>query len=269
MELMPGGINGGRTLIKSHNDIVQLQAYVDHIADWVDVNLLTLNGDKCKVMLISRRRNTQQLQLCLKGSPLEQVQSFKYLGVLIASDGLAIIISMCCTKPKKLLGMLYRKFYNHIDYDSFLKIYLALVRPHLEYAAPVWDPHTSENILCLEDVQKFALRMCSKNWRWSYDYLLDMASIPSLRDRRTLLKLMTLYKVVHGEFYFHPNVINHSHDVSHHHGHVHLHQQFARTNAFRSSFIPSAVAVWNNLPSEALHSSSVKSFRAYIAPLFC
>ena len=100
-----------------------------------DVNLLTLNGDKCKVMLISRRRNTQQLQLCLKGSPLEQVQSFKYLGVplRLIYHGLAIIISMCCTKAKKLLGMLY----NHIDYDSFLKIYLALVRPHLEYAAPV------------------------------------------------------------------------------------------------------------------------------------
>ena len=123
-------------LIKSHNYIVQLQADVDQIADWVDGNLLTLNGDKCKVMLISRRRNTQQLQLCLKGSPLEQVQSFKYLGVLIASDlSWSSHISMCCTKAKKLLGMLYRKFYNHIDYDSFLKIYLALVRPHLEYAA--------------------------------------------------------------------------------------------------------------------------------------
>ena len=35
------------------------------------------------------------------------------------------------------------------------------MRPHLEYASPVWSPHTAHDIVKLENVQKFALRMIS------------------------------------------------------------------------------------------------------------
>ena len=36
--------------------------------------------------------------------------------------------------------------------------YSSLVRPLLEYASPVWDPHTSENINKIEMVQRRAAR---------------------------------------------------------------------------------------------------------------
>ena len=47
-----------------------------------------------------------------------------------------------------------------------------------------------------------------------------------------------------------------------------LHQPFARTNAFCSSFIPSAVSLWNNLPQEALAADSISSFKALVHPIF-
>jgi len=43
-----------------------------------------------------------------------------------------------------------------------------LVRPHLEYAAPVWGPSTANNINMLEDTQKFALRICTRQWNMGY-----------------------------------------------------------------------------------------------------
>ena len=32
----------------------------------------------------------------------------------------------------------------------------SLIRPHLEYAVPVWNPHLSKDIDSLESVQRFA-----------------------------------------------------------------------------------------------------------------
>ena len=38
-------------------------------------------------------------------------------------------------------------------------LYIALVRPHLEYAVPIWDPYSVKNVNALEQVQRFALRV--------------------------------------------------------------------------------------------------------------
>ena len=59
-------------------------------------------------------------------------------------------------------------------------MYKLLVRPHLEYAAPVWSPHLVKDITSLENVQKFALRMCHKNWDAGYQELLDLSTLPTL-----------------------------------------------------------------------------------------
>ncbi len=48
------------------------------------------------------------------------------------------------------------------DPAFLLEIYQTQVRPHLEYAAQVWDPHLLKDINHLESVQKFALKMSTK-----------------------------------------------------------------------------------------------------------
>jgi len=73
--------------VKCSEDYQQLQFDIDKISAWVDRNLLSLNPVKCKTMLLSRKRNlSQPPQFLLNETPLEQVESFKYLGVLISSD---------------------------------------------------------------------------------------------------------------------------------------------------------------------------------------
>ena len=68
-------------------------------------------------------------------------------------------------------------------------MYLALVRPHTEYASQVWDPHPQKDIDQLECVQKFALRMCAKQWDLGYAELLNRFKVSSLGDRRNYLSL--------------------------------------------------------------------------------
>ena len=195
-------------IIKSQQDLDQLQSDVNRIQDWVSFNHLTFNPTKCKSMFISRKRNSiQPLSLHLNGVPLEQVESFKYLGVFLSSDmSWSTHIDSVCSKARKLVGLLYRRFSAEVDSHSLLEMYKLLVRPHLEYAAPVWSPHLIKDTNNLENVQKFALRMCHKNWDAGYQELLDLSTLPTLENRRLYLKLCTLYKIIYGYFYFPPNV---------------------------------------------------------------
>ena len=89
--------------------------------------------------------------------------------------------------------------------------YRSLVRPHLEYCAPVWDPHLQRDIQMLERTQKFAYRMCTKTWNAGYEELryctLHNMYNFSLSNRRLFLKLCTIFKVIHGMCYFPPHVI--------------------------------------------------------------
>ena len=77
--------------------------------------------------------------------------------------------------------------------------YISIIRPHLEYAAPVWSPEHMKDINKLENVQKFALRVCTKQWNSPYEDLIDMCHLPELRTRRNHLSLGLLHKIINEE----------------------------------------------------------------------
>ena len=87
---------------------------------------------------------------------------------------------------------------------NFLKmLYLTQVRPLLEYAFPVWDPHLEKDIKALESVQKFAAKMCSKTWqRSSYSEQLCALNLSTLKERWDYLKLCFLYKILNNLVFF-------------------------------------------------------------------
>ena len=116
-------------------------------------------------MLLSRRHHVHHLKpLFLYGDSIEQVNNYKYLGVMITStlkwDEHIDRISL---KAKRLLGYLYRVFYRNVEAKYLLQLYISLVRQHLEYASQVWDPYTQRNIDHLENIQKFALAFVLAN----------------------------------------------------------------------------------------------------------
>ena len=87
------------------------------------------------------------------------------MGVLITDDlSWSDHISLICTKARKQLGFIYRKFYDHSTPNTLKSLYTAFVRPHLEYAVPVWNPHLKKDILALESVQRLATKICTKAW---------------------------------------------------------------------------------------------------------
>ena len=191
--------------IKCIEDYSKLQQDVNKLASWVDDNKLTLNSKKCKYMIISRlrKKSVPNCAIQLNDQALERVRQYKYLGVVITEDlTWSTYISKITSKARKVVGLIYRQFYSMSSTPSLLQLYISLVRPHLEYASPVWDPFLVKDIQKLESVQKLALKMCRKTWDSSYAGNLQLFSLPELSSRRKYLSLSYFYNLINGQFEF-------------------------------------------------------------------
>ena len=78
---------------------------------------------------------------------------------------------------------LYRRFHKFMisSSNTLLKMYVSFIRPHLKYAAASWDPFMKKDTELIEDVQKFALRVCLESWSATYAELLEQSVPPSIR----------------------------------------------------------------------------------------
>jgi len=119
-----------------------LQDDVTAILQWVDDNYLsmTLHTGKCCLMFVTRRHSLSNPPppLYLGTSPLNQVNSVKYLGIMLASDmSWSLQVARVNTKVRKLTGLLYHRFYRYSSTSTLTKLYVAYICPHFEYAAAV------------------------------------------------------------------------------------------------------------------------------------
>ena len=257
--------------INSYADFASLQNDVDRLCVWTNDNFLKFNSKKCKFMIISRKRSPTlpSSPIVVDSSPLDKVDSYKYLGVWITSSlSWSLQIDDICMKARRQIGFLYRSLYSYAGCDTFLTLYLSHVRPHLEYAAVVWDPHQINLINKLESVQKFALKAVTKQWKANYVDLLHVCQVPSLAQRRQYLKLTTLFKInkgliimpdapVHARSL--PRILRNSSQL--------LTRPTAHSTLYDSSFFPSSIALWNNLPVDIRESCTLFSFKKTVAHL--
>ena len=133
-------------VIQNETDFMELQSDIVEVAKWVKDNSLTFNTSKCKSMLITRKMRTMP-PLYLNGQVIVEVKKYKYLGVHLSLDlKWDTHITTICHKSKKLLGLMYRRFYTTVDPIFLCRLYLSLVRPILEYTCQVWDPYTQRNM---------------------------------------------------------------------------------------------------------------------------
>ena len=112
-----------------------------------------------------------------------------------------------------------------------------------------------QDIHQLEHVQKFTLRMCTKQWDLGYAELLNHFKVPSLGDCRNYLSLCTMYKVVNELVYFPHDVFVPRTTTLRSSYKLLYHQPFAHTNAFLHSFVPKTCSAWNNLPDYVTHAN--------------
>ena len=97
---------------RSNVDHCNLQDDINKLDTWVNTNYLQFNTSKCKYMVVSRKRSDiTPPSLIMLGHHLEHVECFKYLGLLLSTDlSWTAHVESVCSKARKLLGLLYRKY---------------------------------------------------------------------------------------------------------------------------------------------------------------
>ena len=93
-------------------------------------------------------------------------------------------------KSSKLLNLLRRSLQGSSK-EAKLKSYNAIVRPHLEYCCPVWQPHQIGILSELEKIQKRGARWimgsrwnkCERAWSTPYTQCKQLLKWPSLENR--------------------------------------------------------------------------------------
>ena len=253
-------------VISHRQDYSALQADIDAISDCLSEKYLTLNSSKCCYLLISRKRihTLHPPSLILNGQQLTRVTSYKYLGVTITSDLMwSTHIANLCNKTRKIIGLFYRTFYKDSSPETMLKLYTSFIRPHLEYAAAVWDPFLKKDIDLLENTQKFALKVSTKCWNISYDDLLSRSNLPSLQDRRRQFKLCQAFNIIHELAYF-PDAPFENRHSKYNSRTVHskaLMPIQTHTSQFQHSFFPDVIEQWNSLSESTTSATSIVSFK--------
>ena len=96
----------------------------------------------------------------------------------------------------QVMGLIRRSF-TYLDKESFVKLYTALVRPHLEYAQSVWSPHLKKYQDLLEKVQMRATALVDHMGGLEYSERLKALDLPTLAFRRFRGDMIETFKHFH------------------------------------------------------------------------
>ena len=176
------------------NDIFRLQ-------EWAATWQMKFNIKKCKILRITRRtKNAIKFQYTMSSprshstitvppeiqraaadilitdpptaayTHLEDIQSDKYLGV--ALDNRLSFNKHTHEIAKKATNLLNlcRRNLNMCHQNIKETAYKAIIRPHLEYASPSWNPYTSRNINKIEAAQRCSARLVLRPRTIIYKY---------------------------------------------------------------------------------------------------
>ena len=257
--------------IHTPDDARKLQEDLCALEDWQHKWLMKLNASKCFVMRVSHpRRNKIITPYQLHNHILSSVEHHKYLGITIQSDlKWHQHIQSIASKANQTLALLKRNLRtpsNHLKERA----YLSLVRPKLEYATTVWNPHLISDKNTLEKVQRRAARYVKGVYMYdaSVTQMLNELQWESLESRRNQFCLIMLYNILKQNTYLPPTLIPEFHPQSSQYQlqtrsyHMfRLTEPFCNTNTYMYSFIPFASKLWNSLPSYIIESPTIDSFK--------
>ena len=247
-------------------DHTVLQQDLLSLQKWADTWLLKFHPDKCKVLTIkpgSGRSDEIERAYYLendgKQHKLDNVMHIKDLGVSIDSSlTFEGHFQQIIAKGNMMAGLIRRSF-CHLDEDIFVRLYKALVRPHLEYAHVVCHPYKQKHIDALESVQRRATRYVPSLKGLSYQERLCKLKLPTLVYRRVRGDMIETFKIIK----IYPKDVTPVLEL--HTGITRGHAyKLSKTRSYKSTthnfFTTRIVNLWNSLPNNVVEVDTVIHF---------
>lgn len=256
--------------INSEESVNSSQSKLDKMYDWTRYSLLRFHPQKCVVMRLGE--NTKKLgninsYYAMDETRVKIVDTEKDLGIIFDSHmSFDEHITTVVKKANSIAGMIRRTFV-HLDKNMFKTHFSSMVRPHLEYGAPIWNPHLRKHITTIENVQRRASRQIPGMSHLSYTQRLKILRLPTLSYIRYRGDMLEMYKITHGHY-----------DADAVEGFLEFRAEQAPSRSFRShefhvkkatckkdvrrfAFKQRVADQWNNLLKTIVEASTINTFK--------
>jgi len=110
-------------------------------------------------------------------------------------SSLCLLVFEICTPYRYMIGLIKRNFI-HMDSRTFIMLYKAMVRPHVEYTNSIWPPY-KKDIEAIEKVQKTATKLIISLKELPYKKRLLQLNLHTLKYRRLRGDMIEVYKIIH------------------------------------------------------------------------
>ena len=181
------------------NNCVQImQNSLDKFAVWCKLNALTINTGKTKTMVFGTSKRVKavgKFWLKVEGVELQQVPSYKYLGMTLDSSlnyklHLANVVR---TVSYKLY--LLSRVRRYLTESSALLIYKTMIVPYMDYADVIYQQANAEDLDKIQRLQNRALKLCLRVApRRETEIIHRTAKVPLLVNRRRSHVCNFMYK---------------------------------------------------------------------------
>lgn len=245
-------------------DSLVIQKDLDNLVDWADKWQLRFNADKCQALQLGSKNKKFKYNMRKHGSDekvtLESSEVERDLGVNVDSDlKFSKHVEIQVNKANRILGLI-RRSYEYLDAESLKLLFIALVRPHLEFANCAWSPRLERDKNLIERVLRRATK-CIPGFRdLDYETRLRTLKIPSMSYRRIRGDLIETYKYTHG-FYDckNPFELNTQGQTR---GHQYkLKKHSCKTNIRQCFFTNRVIDTWNALDKSIVDAPTMNTFK--------
>ncbi|XP_053395748.1 uncharacterized protein LOC128555936 [Mercenaria mercenaria] len=215
-------------------------------------------------MTISNKKEPERSYKLKPDSKLmEKSSAEKDIGVVI-DDKLSFSQHLVekVNKANSVLGAMRRSF-EYLDLQTFKKLYTALVRPHVEYAHPIWSPYKKKDILMVENLQKRATKMIPGLSHLNYEERLRKLKLPTLSYRRARGDMIEVYKLLNKKYYFNEKELLTLNEHCTTRGNsMKLYKSRPRLDIRKYSFSHRVVDMWNSLPDNVISAGTLITFES-------
>ena len=136
-------------------------------------------------------------------------------------------------------------------------LYTSLVRPHLDYASYIWNPHLLEDTCTIEKIQRRATKLIPSFKQYSYQKRLSSLNLPSLQYCRLRMDLIMTYKILHGTVHLSRDYFFLMNSNPTRTNGMKIYKNHCNKNTRRYSFSQRIIDHWNKLPSEIVNAPNL------------